>query len=104
MSGSDSTHFNTEVAGTPDAPGRYVKVDEIEPVQFVAGLGFQPSFALGRLMGYPDCCVAAFAAQPDRSNNSRNQPKRRLLQRPRSQALHQRRRHLHSPDRIPDVP
>jgi hypothetical protein len=28
--------------------------------------------ALGRLMGYPDCCVAAFAAQPDRSNNSRN--------------------------------
>jgi hypothetical protein len=28
--------------------------------------------ALGALMGYPACCVAAFAAQADRSNNTRN--------------------------------
>jgi hypothetical protein len=27
---------------------------------------------LGALMGYPPCCVAAFAAQPDRSNNTWN--------------------------------
>lgn len=27
---------------------------------------------LGRLMGYPPCCVEAFAAQADRSNNTRN--------------------------------
>ncbi|MCX4243662.1 DUF483 domain-containing protein [Paraliomyxa miuraensis] len=27
---------------------------------------------LGRLMGYPDCCVRAFASLDDRSNNSRN--------------------------------
>ena len=27
---------------------------------------------LGRLMGYPPCCVEAFAAQTDRSNNTRN--------------------------------
>lgn len=28
--------------------------------------------ALGGLMGYPSCCVEAFAAQSDRSNNTRN--------------------------------
>lgn len=28
--------------------------------------------ALGALLGYPPCCVAAFAAQPDRANNTHN--------------------------------
>jgi quercetin dioxygenase-like cupin family protein len=39
---SDQQHFSTEGAGTPEAPGRFVDVDAIEPVEFVPGLGFRP--------------------------------------------------------------
>lgn len=35
-------HFSTKAAGVPTAPGRYVDVDAIEPVEFVPGLGFRP--------------------------------------------------------------
>lgn len=42
MSSSDSTHFNTEAEGVPEAPGRYVDVSGIESVEFLPGLGFQP--------------------------------------------------------------
>ncbi|MGX7825833.1 cupin domain-containing protein [Actinokineospora sp. 24-640] len=35
-------HFSTEAGGTPTAPGRYVTVGDIDPVEFVAGLEFRP--------------------------------------------------------------
>jgi quercetin dioxygenase-like cupin family protein len=35
-------HFTTVAGGTPAAPGRYVDVGAIEPVEFVPGLGFRP--------------------------------------------------------------
>jgi quercetin dioxygenase-like cupin family protein len=37
-----SAHFSTEAGGTPTAPGRYVEVAEVEPVEFVPGLEFRP--------------------------------------------------------------
>jgi quercetin dioxygenase-like cupin family protein len=37
-----SPHFSTEAGGTPTAPGRYVDVSSIEPVEFVPGLEFRP--------------------------------------------------------------
>jgi quercetin dioxygenase-like cupin family protein len=39
---SDQQHFSVEGGGTPEATGRYVDVDAIEPVEFVPGLGFRP--------------------------------------------------------------
>jgi quercetin dioxygenase-like cupin family protein len=41
-----TSHFS-EAGGTPTAPGRYVDVDAIEPVEFVPGLEFRP--VLGEL-------------------------------------------------------
>ncbi|HWB67827.1 MAG TPA: cupin domain-containing protein [Mycobacteriales bacterium] len=35
-------HFSTEPGGVAEADGRYVRVDEIESVEFVPGLAFQP--------------------------------------------------------------
>ncbi|GGS33989.1 MULTISPECIES: cupin domain-containing protein [Actinokineospora] len=35
-------HFSTEAKGTPTAPGRYVTVGDIDPVEFVEGLAFRP--------------------------------------------------------------
>lgn len=68
MSGNDSTHFNTEVAGVPTAPGRYVKVDEIAPVEFVAGLGFQPILAersLVNVVSFEEHTVAPHHVHPE---------------------------------------
>jgi quercetin dioxygenase-like cupin family protein len=39
---SNQSHFSTEDAGTPTAPGRYVKVDDIDPVEMLPGLEFRP--------------------------------------------------------------
>jgi quercetin dioxygenase-like cupin family protein len=39
--GDAVSHFTTE-GGTPTAPGRYVNVDAITPVEFLPGLGFRP--------------------------------------------------------------
>ncbi|HWD97178.1 MAG TPA: cupin domain-containing protein [Acidimicrobiales bacterium] len=39
---SSNDHFNTELAGTPTADGRFVKVDDIDPIEFVDGLEFRP--------------------------------------------------------------
>ena len=39
---SSNEHFNTELAGTPTTKGRFVKVDDIDPVEFVDGLVFRP--------------------------------------------------------------
>ncbi|GAC1341262.1 MAG: hypothetical protein NVSMB29_11480 [Candidatus Dormibacteria bacterium] len=35
-------HFSTEAGGAPTAPGRYVDVEAIRPVEFVPGLAFRP--------------------------------------------------------------
>jgi quercetin dioxygenase-like cupin family protein len=34
-------HFSTEAKGTPTAPGRFVKVGDVEPIEFVEGLEFR---------------------------------------------------------------
>jgi unsaturated pyranuronate lyase len=38
-------HFSTEAGGTPTAKGRYVRVGDVEAVQFVEGLEFRPVLA-----------------------------------------------------------
>jgi quercetin dioxygenase-like cupin family protein len=40
--GDAASHFTTEPGGTPTAPGRYVNVDAMTPVEFLPGLGFRP--------------------------------------------------------------
>ncbi len=40
--GDAESHFTTEALGEPTAPGRYVNVDSIKPVEFLPGLGFRP--------------------------------------------------------------
>ena len=37
-----SSHFSNEAGGTPTAPGRFVDVSAVEPVEFLPGLQFQP--------------------------------------------------------------
>jgi quercetin dioxygenase-like cupin family protein len=37
-----SSHFSSEAGGTPTAPGRFVDVSAVEPVEFAPGLQFQP--------------------------------------------------------------
>jgi quercetin dioxygenase-like cupin family protein len=39
---SEQDHFSTEGAGTPRAPGRFVDVSQITPIEFVPGLEFRP--------------------------------------------------------------
>lgn len=39
---SQEEHFSVDADGTPTAPGRYVDVEAISPVEFVRGLRFQP--------------------------------------------------------------
>jgi quercetin dioxygenase-like cupin family protein len=36
------SHFSAPASGKPTAPGRYVEVQAIEPVEFVPGLTFRP--------------------------------------------------------------
>lgn len=36
------SHFSTDAAGVPTAAGRYVEVDALDAVEFVAGLEFRP--------------------------------------------------------------
>lgn len=42
MTTSGNDHFSTEAGGTPTAPGRFVDVQGIPPVEFVPGLEFRP--------------------------------------------------------------
>lgn len=43
MSGQDAgQHFTTEAGGTPTAPGRFVTVSDVAPVEFLPGLEFRP--------------------------------------------------------------
>ncbi len=39
---SSNDHFNVESGGSPTSPGRFVTVNDIHPVEFVAGLEFRP--------------------------------------------------------------
>jgi quercetin dioxygenase-like cupin family protein len=45
-------HFNTDQAGTPTAKGRFVTVDDIDPVAFVDGLDFRPVLAERTLVNF----------------------------------------------------
>jgi quercetin dioxygenase-like cupin family protein len=45
-------HFSTEPGGTPTAPGRYVAVADVDPVEFVAGLVFRPILGEGSLVNF----------------------------------------------------
>ena len=40
--GDAPSHFTTEALGERGGTGRYVKVDTLEPVEFLPGLGFRP--------------------------------------------------------------
>lgn len=52
MSTASTPHFSTEPGGTPTAPGRYVAVDDVEPVEFVTGLAFRPILGEGSLVNF----------------------------------------------------
>lgn len=39
---SEQPHFSTQAGGEPTAPGRYVSVSDVAPVEFLPGLTFQP--------------------------------------------------------------
>jgi unsaturated pyranuronate lyase len=49
---SDRQHFSTEGALTPEATGRYVDVDRIEPVELVPGLGFRPVLGENTMLNF----------------------------------------------------
>jgi quercetin dioxygenase-like cupin family protein len=42
MTSGSEAHFSTEAHGVPTGPGRFVRVDDIDPVEFVPGLTFRP--------------------------------------------------------------
>ena len=41
---SSEPHFSTEARGVPERPGRFVTIDDLDPVEFVPGLQFRPVF------------------------------------------------------------
>jgi quercetin dioxygenase-like cupin family protein len=45
-------HFSTEAGGTPTAKGRYVRVGDVEAVQFVEGLEFRPVLAENTMVNF----------------------------------------------------
>ncbi|MBV9101253.1 MAG: cupin domain-containing protein [Candidatus Dormibacteraeota bacterium] len=45
------THFS-DAGGTPTGAGRYVKVDDLESVEFVPGLAFRPVLGDGSLVNF----------------------------------------------------
>lgn len=47
-------HFSTEAGGTPSAPGRYVRVDDVDAVEFVQGLEFRPVLAEQTMVNFVD--------------------------------------------------
>lgn len=47
-------HFSTEAGGTPTAPGRFVRVDDVEAVEFVQGLEFRPVLAERTMVNFVD--------------------------------------------------
>jgi quercetin dioxygenase-like cupin family protein len=51
MSGG-AEHFSTEAGGVPTAKGRYVRVDDVRPVEFVEGLEFRPVLGEGVLANF----------------------------------------------------
>lgn len=49
---SASSHFSTDAAGTPTAPGRFIEVASVAPVEFVPGLEFRPVLAEASLANF----------------------------------------------------
>ena len=41
-SASGEPHFSSEARGVPTGPGRFVRLSELEPAEFVSGLQFRP--------------------------------------------------------------
>lgn len=41
-SSSGEAHFSSQADGVPTGPGRFVRVDDIDPVEFIPGLAFRP--------------------------------------------------------------
>jgi hypothetical protein len=39
-SSGGEAHFSSQARGVPTGPGRFVRVDDISPVEFVPGLAF----------------------------------------------------------------
>jgi quercetin dioxygenase-like cupin family protein len=39
---TESEHFSTHANGVPTAPGRFLRVEDTPPVEFLPGLTFQP--------------------------------------------------------------
>lgn len=53
MSSTDaSSHFARDGAGVPTAPGRFVKISSIEPIELVEGLEFRPVLGEGTLTNF----------------------------------------------------
>ena len=42
ISSSGEAHFSSQAHGVPTGRGRFVRVDDIDPVEFVPGLAFRP--------------------------------------------------------------
>ena len=57
------------IAGTPATLGEVLAMQRAHAL----GRGDAPIAAMGALMGYPPCCVAAFEALPDRRDNAENE-------------------------------
>jgi quercetin dioxygenase-like cupin family protein len=49
-----AAHFTTEAQGEPAGPGRYVRVDDINPAEFVPGLGFRPVLGQRAMVNFVD--------------------------------------------------
>lgn len=39
---SGTSHFSSEAGGKPTAPGRYLSLDKVAPVEYMPGLEFRP--------------------------------------------------------------
>lgn len=49
---SSESHFSLEGSGTPTAPGRFVDVSRVEPLEMLPGLHFQPVIGVGTLVNF----------------------------------------------------
>jgi quercetin dioxygenase-like cupin family protein len=49
---SEKPHFSSDTAGEPAAPGRFVSVDQVDPVEFIPGLEFRPVLGEGMMANF----------------------------------------------------
>ena len=52
MSGDAARYFAAEVVRPPGAEGRWIEIDEIEPILFAAGLTFRPVLGENALVNF----------------------------------------------------